>query len=473
MANKKKKIKLRYGRIAAALGVLAAIVVLIYYIIIGGIALFNWIFCSSEDAEKEGNKPKVVVTPEMRACDEAMARRLDSLMHLPQTLDTSLIAVSVYDVTTESQVYEYHADKSMAPASCMKVATAVAALKTLGMNYRYNVSLQVRGEMKGDTLVGNLLLVADDDPLFEDFTPLFNNLKRKGINNIRGNIYLNLAREDTLKAHPTGKTWDIPYHKAPLLMKGKERIHKTFMASMHINGVSYKHDPSVNSANAKGKFGGTRYHYVARITHDIKEIITPMLIHSSNVKADALFYHLDWKKGILPEKEMMWDRKHFTEIFWNDILSPADSTKCLYPRPFKAQLAYKDGSGLSPDNRLTANTLVDMLRYTWDDKPLRDYFIKEALASPGCPRSGSLKTRMARPEYINRIFVKTGTLVTKGGSSLSGYLQGSDGHWYIFSIIHEDSPVADARIFQDRLCKMMMGREAKSVNANGEREFPI
>lgn len=452
-----KKRRLRKGRIAAALCVLAVIVVVIYYIIVGIIALFSLIFSSCEDKKDISKKPKIEVTPEMRACDEAMAKRLDSLMCLPQTLDTSLIAISVYDLTTMSQVYERNADRSMIPASCMKIATAVTALKTLGMNYRYNVSLQVRGEMKGDTLIGNLMLLADDDPLFEDFTPLFMKLKSKGINNIRGNIYLNLAREDTLKAHPTGKTWDIPYHKAPLLMKGKERVQRTFMASLHMNGIGYKKDTSVNPNNSKGKYGGKRYHYIGGISHDIKEIITPMLIHSSNIKADALFYHIDWKKKILPEKEMVWERKHFTEKFWNAILFPEDSTKCEYPRKAKPQLIFKDGSGLSPDNRLTANVLVDMLRYAYDDEQIRDYFIKEALASPACERSGSLKTRMCRAEYRDKIFVKTGTLVTRGGSSLSGYLIGSDNHWYVFSIINEDSPVADARIFQDRLCKMTMG----------------
>ena len=454
-----KKVKLRYGRIAAALCVLAAIIAIIYAIILGIIRLYNYIFCSEDEKQEDARKSELVITPEMRACDTIMARKLDSLMHIPQALDTSLIAVSVYDVTTESQVYEFHADKSMAPASCMKVATAVAALKTLGMDYKYNVSLQIRGEMKRDTLVGTLLLVADDDPLFEDFNPLVKQMKNRGFKNFRGKIILNLAREDTLKAHPSGKTWDIPYHKAPLLMKGKERITKQFMATLSANGITFKKDNSVNSAKARGKYGDGRYHYVARVSHDIKEIITPMLIYSSNVKADALFYHLDWKKGILPNKEMAWDSIHHTERFWKEILSPEDTTKCLYPRPVKPQLAYKDGSGLSPENLLTANTLVDMLRYAYNDEKLRNYFINEALASPASARSGSLLTRMARPEYKNRIFVKTGTLVTKGGSSLSGYLQGYDGHWYIFSIIHEDSPVAEARMFQDRLCKMMMGNK--------------
>ena len=174
-----KKVKLRYGRIAAALCVLAAIIAIIYAIILGIIWLYNYIFCSAEEKQEEAKKTELVITPEMRACDTIMARKLDSLMHIPQALDTSLIAVSVYDVTTESQVYEFHADKSMAPASCMKVATAVAALKTLGMDYKYNVSLQIRGEMKRDTLVGTLLLVADDDPLFEDFNPLVKQMKNR------------------------------------------------------------------------------------------------------------------------------------------------------------------------------------------------------------------------------------------------------------------------------------------------------
>jgi D-alanyl-D-alanine carboxypeptidase/D-alanyl-D-alanine-endopeptidase (penicillin-binding protein 4) len=450
-----KKIKLRYGRIAAALSVLAAIIIILY---LGISWLFNWIYTSWGDKD-EVREPKAIITPEMRACDTIMARKLDSLINIPMRLDTSLIAISVYDATTESQVYEYHADRSMPPASCMKVATAVAALKTLGMNYRYNVSLLIRGEMKRDTVVGTLLLIADDDPLFDDFTPLIKQMKDKGFRNFRGNVILNLAREDTLKAHPSGKTWDIPYHKAPLLMKGRERITRQFMASLSANGISFIKDNSVNSAKAKGKLGNGKYHYVARISHDIKEIVTPMLIHSSNVKADALFYHLDWKKGILPKREMVWDKMHYTETFWNEILSPEDTTKCQFPRPAKPQLAYKDGSGLSPDNLLTANTLVDMLRYAYYDEKLKDYFINEALASPASPRCGSLLTRMARAEYRDRIFVKTGTLVTKGGSSLSGYLQGYDGHWYIFSIIHQDSPVAEARMFQDRLCKMMMGNK--------------
>ena len=86
-----KKYKLRYGRIAAALGVLAAIIIILY---LGISWLFNWIYTSWGDKD-EVTEPKAIITPEMRACDTIMARRLDSLMNIPQNLDTSLIAISV------------------------------------------------------------------------------------------------------------------------------------------------------------------------------------------------------------------------------------------------------------------------------------------------------------------------------------------------------------------------------------------
>ena len=91
------------------------------------------------------------------------------------------------------------------------------------------------------------------------------------------------------------------------------------------------------------------------------------------------------------------------------------------------------------------------------DTAIRRYFIDEALATPDSGlRRGSLLSRMSRPEYRGKIFCKTGTMTTKGGSSLAGYIHSDDGHWYAFAIINVDSPVAEARIFQDKLCKMMI-----------------
>lgn len=116
-----------------------------------------------------------------------------------------------------------------------------------------------------------------------------------------------------------------------------------------------------------------------------------------------------------------------------------------------------DGSGLSPANRLDARFLVDILKYARDDKQMYEFFRDEAFATPSeGARCGSLQSRFSRPDLRGRIFVKTGTIVTIGASSLAGYLHGVDGHEYIFSIINANSPVAEGRLFQDRLCRLMM-----------------
>lgn len=417
--------------------------VALYYAIVGIISLITGAFCGDNDTQQDSVTVVAPISPQQLRETHLMSARLDSLMARPMALDTNNIAVSVYDLTTDTTVYNLHASQLLPPASCMKIITAVTAVKQLGLNHVYRESLLVRGTMKGDTLVGNLLLKADDDPLCETLDPLVKRLHRSGIRHIRGNVYLALAREDTLTQHPTAKAWDIPYHKVPLLLKGKRYVERTLLYTLSINGITYRKDTSVNPKDKQ-------YRSIATTAHRLRDVLTPMVIHSSNVKADAVFYHLDYKASIIRDRRMAWTKPHATERLMQKLFAANDTTAM---RGF----VFNDGSGLSPDNRLTASFLVDVLKYAYNDKTLRDYFINEAMASPGDPeRHGSLLTRMSQPQYRGRLFCKTGTMVTVGTSSLAGYLHGSDNHWYVFSIINTDSPVAESRIFQDRLCKLMM-----------------
>ena len=162
---------------------LVVIIIAIYYAIAAIVALFT--YNADKQPVQVEKKMEPELTPEMLACDKRMAHRLDSLMHIPQRLDTNLIAVSVFDATTQRHVYGFHDDQSLIPASCMKISTAIAALKTLGMDYRYHEHILAMGEMKRDTLVGNLLLLADDDPLMESFDPLIKKMRSRGIRHVR------------------------------------------------------------------------------------------------------------------------------------------------------------------------------------------------------------------------------------------------------------------------------------------------
>lgn len=436
MTKKKKRYRIRWDRVLALLLFLAAVIAAIYYAVAGIISLF-----SGSHGTADGHTDTEAVAIDPRQLDEThlMAQRIDEFMHVPMRLDTALIAISIYDLTTQQHVYAMHQRQLLPPASCMKVPTAIAALKTLGMDHQYSTTLQVRGTMHGDTLVGNLLVKADDDPLVESFDSLTGQLHRSGIRAIRGNIYYDLAREDTLRPHPTAKTWDIAYHRTPLLLKGKSRITREFLATLRGEGISFVSDPAVRP---EGK-----YRIVAAERHRLRDVISPMLIHSSNIKAESVLYHLDRHKRLAADRRQHWQTPHATELFLAH----------TFGNVAMQGFVINDGSGLSPDNRLTASFLVELLRYAYADKPLYRYLMDEALATPGDEvRHGSLLSRMSQPQYVGRIFCKTGTMTTIGASSLMGYLHGSDGHWYAFAIINTDSPVAESRIFQDRLCKLMM-----------------
>jgi D-alanyl-D-alanine carboxypeptidase/D-alanyl-D-alanine-endopeptidase (penicillin-binding protein 4) len=107
-----------------------------------------------------------------------------------------------------------------------------------------------------------------------------------------------------------------------------------------------------------------------------------------------------------------------------------------------------DGSGLSRLNRLTASTLVHMLRSAWTSPDFRDSFFSSL---PVAARSGTLERRMIRTAAAGRVRAKTGT--TRESSALSGIVKGR----YAFSILQNGYPVAhwSARRSQDRFAAVL------------------
>ena len=390
--------------------------------------------------------------------NQSVKEDLTSLIQSPQRLDTSLIAISIYDLTADKSIMQWHDNRLMIPASCLKLLTAITALERYGLKHMYNVSESIYGETCDGTLRGVVLIQADDDPMFDNLTPLAETLKEKGIERIEGGVILSLMRDDTLKAHPAAAFWDIPYHKVPVLLKGRERVERELLTTFRSQGIAVVPTPIFvplelldPPASSSYRFALNLYtHKAERIyTHQtpLTDVITPMLIHSSNIKADALFYHLDHSFDHLTGHHE--PSRHLTDIFIDEDLKYTNAERQLF--------TIEDGSGLCPDNNVTADFLTRLLIYAWQRKEMRHYLIHDALATPGHPeRHGSLLGRMTAPAYRNRIFCKTGTLVTRGASSLAGYAKGTDGHWYAFSIINEDSPVAESRIFQDKVCHILV-----------------
>lgn len=362
-------------------------------------------------------------------------RRMDGLFHEPLRLDSNTIALEVRDVETNTIVYSRNPYRLAPPASCMKLLTAVGAMHYLGTDYNYVSQVRLKGRQQGETFHGKVRFLFADDPMIDSLEPFADAICRQGIRRIEGEISIELMRTDTLRAHASAEVWDIPYYSLPILLKGEARVKQDLQYWMASKGL--KVENRVVTAEGEERI-------VYRHETPLSEVIAPMLIHSSNVKADALFVHLGRMSRCLPMSD-------FSEDWW--------------VRPMLQRVGVEesdgfvinDGSGLSPDNRLTAHALVDILQYAWQQEDMRRVLLDEALAIPGHPkRRGSLVGRMVHPMFLNRVFVKTGTLTNSALSSLAGYVRMADGRWLSFAVINEHSPVGESRVFQDKLCRELV-----------------
>lgn len=372
--------------------------------------------------------------------DLAIADDVQSLVHRAMHIDTTMLAVVIYDLDRNCYVYEYRSHRKLIPASCMKLLTGIRVLKQLGADHQYCSREYILGRVDGETLYGDLLLQMDDDPLLLSFSDFANAIKARGISHINGRVIYDLLRTDTLRPHHTAQPYDITYKQVPLLMKGASRVMNEFRVSLRAAGISYDSDtllfnvPLTDDAELV-------YQYQTPLC----EVLKPMLINSSNVKAECVLYHNQHAQDRLAEPD--------TSLYMNQL--DFVQTECIYDR--MADFVVNDGSGLSPENRLTADFLVQLMVYAYKDSVIRNVLIDEALATPAHPtRHGSLMGRMSAPCYRDRIFCKTGTLVSYAASSLTGYAHHKSGRWFAFSIINNNSPVYDAREFQDALCRFLV-----------------
>jgi PBP4 family serine-type D-alanyl-D-alanine carboxypeptidase len=107
-----------------------------------------------------------------------------------------------------------------------------------------------------------------------------------------------------------------------------------------------------------------------------------------------------------------------------------------------------DGSGLSALDRLTARTIVALLRAAWEDVSLRATFVS-SLAIAGL--NGTLDHRMRRGPARGNVFAKTGT--TAVASALSGFVR----RRYVFSVLQNGRPLCHwcARRAQDRFATVL------------------
>jgi serine-type D-Ala-D-Ala carboxypeptidase/endopeptidase (penicillin-binding protein 4) len=101
-------------------------------------------------------------------------------------------AQGVWIQSEQALLAEHQGSIPLSAASLTKAATSLAALQTLGANYRYQTKVGVTGAVQNGVLKGNLIIQGGQDPFFvwEDAIALGNVLTQQGIQQIDGNLVI-------------------------------------------------------------------------------------------------------------------------------------------------------------------------------------------------------------------------------------------------------------------------------------------
>lgn len=104
----------------------------------------------------------------------------------------SAVGVYVHEIGADQPVLSVGAERSLNPASTMKLVTTYAGLEMLGPAYVWNTDVLTDGTLTQDVLNGNLYIKGAGDPKLtvESFWLLLRSLRARGVREIRGDLIL-------------------------------------------------------------------------------------------------------------------------------------------------------------------------------------------------------------------------------------------------------------------------------------------
>lgn len=383
------------------------------------------------------------ILPEDSVQTDTIADRIDTSKPLPQRLqelldndifDRTQVGIYVYDLTADTLVFTHNEQQCMRPASNEKLMTAITALNDLGVLYEYRTRLYATSiPADSDSIfTGHIYIRAGYDPLLDgdDLRAFAQSLKEHRIFRLQQPIVLDLSMKDD-KRLGWGWCWDddeVP--TTPLLYRNDDKFTDNLRRIFREEGIDWDGTVTEDTTPNTATLLLTR-------THNIDQVLLPMMKKSNNSMAESLFYQLAAQKG-----KSRAGRKqavaHYNTLIRHIGLDPTHY-----------QIA--DGSGLSLYNYLSPELLGRMLRYAYNNDDIYRHLLPSL---PIAGEDGTLRKRMRGSAAQGNVRAKTGTV--EGVSTLSGYLTTATGNLLCFSIMNQGiRHTSTGRNFQDRVCKAL------------------
>jgi serine-type D-Ala-D-Ala carboxypeptidase/endopeptidase (penicillin-binding protein 4) len=379
-------------------------------------------------------------TAPTQAASPGLAVALERALAAPDVQPGRTAALAV-DLRTGQVVFRANAGLALAPASAEKLAVSFAALRLLGPGYRFRTDVLGDGARAGRVWRGDLFLVGHGDPTLAsaDLDALAGDVAAWGIRRVTGRVVGDEGHFDSRRSAPGWKPWFLGIESPPIsALSVDERrgdgangssaaAARAFSAALRRRGVAVAGEGRAGTAPAGA------LPIAIDVSVPLVTIVRGMNRDSDNFVSEMLLKELGAsvaRTGTTAAGAI---------VVQQALLEAGISV---------AGVRIADGSGLSRLDRLTAETLVAILRVGAADPEIRDAFLT-SLAVAGI--SGTLKKRLDRRPTRGQVIAKTGT--TSASSSLAGFVR----RRYVFAIIQNGSPVPywSARQAQDRFVTVL------------------
>jgi D-alanyl-D-alanine carboxypeptidase/D-alanyl-D-alanine-endopeptidase (penicillin-binding protein 4) len=322
-------------------------------------------------------------------------------------------------------------DERFNPASSVKLATALAALRSLGPNHRFLTSLWASGtiDRANGTLNGDLVLSGRDPSFhYEHAIMMARQLNDLGIKSVTGNLIvapgftMNFDWSATRSGEEFVETMDGATRSGAatrawlderLLLGDKQSLSS-------VPSVTIAGEVVIGPAPAQST------PLVTRRSSKLVDILKVLLCYSNNFMAERIGESLGGPEGVR------------TLV-----------TTWLKINPEEVSLASTSGLGV---NRVTPRAMMTILRGLRDELRKSNLKFSDIMPVAGVD-PGTLEDRYTGPIERGSVVAKTGTLVrTDGGaSSLVGQMNTKSGRVVLFVIFNQRGSVGLFRENQDAI----------------------
>jgi D-alanyl-D-alanine carboxypeptidase/D-alanyl-D-alanine-endopeptidase (penicillin-binding protein 4) len=351
---------------------------------------------------------------------------------LPQTEDPTLGHQGVLVETLEGQVVrEQAADTAFNPASAVKLATALAALRTFGPKHRFATTFWITGSFDKTTgTVTGDLVVSGRDPSFHDehAVAVARELNQLGIKTVTGDLIV--ASRFTMNFSPSSqRSGERLYDTLDSTRRPAQaaRAWNDSRIALHdqeglraVPGVAVMGAVYVDSVPKNARAISTHY------SPELVAVLKVLLCYSNNFMAERLGDMLGGAQGV-------------ARVVNSELGASGGEVR----------LASTSGLGT---NRMTPRQMLKVYRALLGELHENNLKAADILSVAGID-PGTLQKRYAASPGRGSVIGKTGTLPrTDGGASaLVGQLRTRNGGTLLFVILDQRGSVVRFRQWQDAL----------------------